>query len=169
MSSYNTVFAEPIVEASDTFWVWFIFWLILMAAGAILILYYVFSIVSLGDLESDYLNPVDLCEKLNKFSKPEIIGQCIMTLLLLLSGSWYEFLVNLPITIYNIKSAIFKEYLLDPTNIFTHLNYHKMKSITKLVIYMVAFFFYLYQFIHLCVQALLDSHVTKSVATSILA
>jgi len=157
------------IEITDAFWFWFIFWLIFMAAGAILILFYVYSIVSLGDLESDYLNPVDLCEKLNKFANTEIIGHVILTLLLLFFGSWYEFLLNLPVAIFNVKSILFKEHLIDPTTIFTHLNYHKKKSIIKLVIFMMAFFIYLYQFIHLCVQTLLNSHLTKSMATSILA
>ncbi|KAG5642124.1 COPII-coated vesicle protein [Asterophora parasitica] len=56
-----------------------------------------------SDLESDYLNPIDLCNKLNKLVIPENGVHGALTLLFLLSGQWLAFLFNAPLLAYNVN------------------------------------------------------------------
>lgn len=82
-----------------------------------------------SDLECDYINPIDLCNKLNQvrplcqvmpcpsqaiitdlvlipplqFTLPEMGVHGGLTLLFLLSGQWLSFLFNAPLVAYNVK------------------------------------------------------------------
>ena len=49
-----------------------------------------------SDLESDYINPIDLCTKLNQFTLPEMSAHAVLTLLFLLNGQWIALAINLP-------------------------------------------------------------------------
>lgn len=68
----------------------------------------------LSDLECDYINPIDLCNKLNQVpliiieSKiqlviPEKMFHAGLTLLFLLCFSLTAFLINLPLVVFNIS------------------------------------------------------------------
>ncbi len=89
-----------------------------------------------SDLECDYINPIDLCNKLNQvrgsdrdlragklttccplcarhtpipspqFVLPEMIAHAFLTLLFLLSGQWLAFLVNAPLVGYNVNKCV---------------------------------------------------------------
>lgn len=67
-----------------------------------------------SDLESDYINPIDLCSKLNQvrgalisgtdasqFTLPEMATHAFLTALFLINGQWIATLINLPLVIYN--------------------------------------------------------------------
>lgn len=75
-----------------------------------------------SDLECDYINPIDLCNKLNqvrfslffsdldrefdafsKFVLPENIAHAFLTTLFLLSGQWTAFLLNAPLLAFNVN------------------------------------------------------------------
>ena len=49
-----------------------------------------------SDLESDYINPIDLCTKLNQFTLPEMSAHADLTRLFLLNGQWIALAFNLP-------------------------------------------------------------------------
>lgn len=77
------------------------------------------QIIMFSDLECDYINPIDLCNKLNQvgslldfiphtnicppvqFVLPENITHAFLTLLFLLSGQWVAFILNLPLVLFN--------------------------------------------------------------------
>uniref|UniRef100_A0A2K5YQ90 Cornichon family AMPA receptor auxiliary protein 4 n=1 Tax=Mandrillus leucophaeus TaxID=9568 RepID=A0A2K5YQ90_MANLE len=54
-------------------------------------------IITLSDLECDYINVRSCCSKLNK-----LIGHTIVTVLMLILLHWFIFLLNLPIATWNI-------------------------------------------------------------------
>ena len=73
-----------------------------------------------SDLECDYINPIDLCNKLNQVSPvvlfvssaclnemqfvlPEHIAHPFLALLFLLSGQWTAFLLNAPLLAFNVN------------------------------------------------------------------
>lgn len=77
-----------------------------------------------SDLECDYINPIDLCNKLNQvrthiptskavplihlflylqFVLPEMLAHAFLTLCFLLSGQWLAFLLNAPLVGYNVN------------------------------------------------------------------
>ena len=100
-----------------------------------------------ADLEADYINPIELCSKVNRLILPEAALHGIISLLMLLNGFWFVFLLNLPILGYNLNKIYNKTQLLDATEIFRTLGKHKRESFLKLGFYLLMFFFYLYRMI----------------------
>ncbi|KOS15428.1 er-derived vesicles protein erv14 [Malassezia pachydermatis] len=107
----------------------------------------VFYVIMYSDLESDYINPIDLCTKLNQFMLPEMGAHAFLTVLFLLTGQWIALFLNIPLLAYNANKVINKSYLLDATEIFRTLMTHKKESFVKLGFYLLSFFFYLYRMI----------------------
>lgn len=73
-----------------------------------------------SDLETDYLNPIDFCNRMNQvrtpclvevplvlsaiqFVMPEIIAHVIITTVFLLCGQWRSVLFNAPLLAVNIN------------------------------------------------------------------
>merc|ERR1712080_591166 len=129
-------------------------WLFLFSIllTAILLFVMVFYVIMYSDLESDYINPIDLCTKLNQFTLPETSAHAVLTLLFLLNGQWIALAINLPLFAFNANKVINKTYLLDATEIFRTLMSHKKESFVKLGFYLLTFFFYLYRMIMALVE-----------------
>ncbi|XP_067140604.1 protein cornichon homolog 4 [Centruroides vittatus] len=117
--------------------------------GALLLLT-VYVVIALSDLECDYLNAQQCCSKLNKWVIPETIAQGIISVLLLITFHWFLFLLNIPMTswqiykILTIPSGNFGVY--DPTEIHNrgNLRKHLRDSMIRLAFYLIFFFIYLY-------------------------
>uniref|UniRef100_A0A3B4FSP6 Cornichon family AMPA receptor auxiliary protein 4 n=1 Tax=Pundamilia nyererei TaxID=303518 RepID=A0A3B4FSP6_9CICH len=62
----------------------------------------VYFIITLSDLECDYINARACCSKLNKWVIPEMVAQCLSTMLMLVSMHWFILLLNLPVAAWNI-------------------------------------------------------------------
>ncbi|GMM48714.1 cornichon family protein [Pichia kluyveri] len=107
----------------------------------------VFFSISFSDLECDYINPIELCNKLNKFIIPKASVHGFLTFLFLINGYWFVFLLNLPLLAYNANKIYTKNYLLDATEIFRTLGKNKRESFSKLAFFLFMFFFYLYRMI----------------------
>lgn len=107
----------------------------------------VFFTISFSDLECDYLNPIELCNKLNKFIVPKAAAHAIFSTVLLLHGYWFAFLLNLPLILFNADKLYKNNYLLDATEIFRTLGKNKKESFIKLAFFLFMFFFYLYKMI----------------------
>ena len=86
-----------------------------------------FQIIMFSDLECDYINPIDLCNKLNQvrmhhkgywvvtllilslhrqFVIPEHGAHAFLTLLFLLSGQWIAFILNAPLVAWNANKYV---------------------------------------------------------------
>ncbi|TCD66548.1 hypothetical protein EIP91_001269 [Steccherinum ochraceum] len=100
-----------------------------------------------SDLESDYVNPVEMCNKLNPFVIPEAILHGFLTVLFLLSGQWVAFAINAPLLVWNLRKVITEQYTFDATEIFRSLPDHKKEAFARLGFYLLCFFFYLYRMI----------------------
>ncbi|CAO1633303.1 unnamed protein product [Sympodiomycopsis kandeliae] len=124
---------------------WLFLLAVLVAAGLLFTM--VFYIIMFSDLECDYINPIDLCNKLNQFTLPEMIAHATLTVLFLLSGQWIAFLLNAPLVAFNAKKVTDKNHLLDATEIFRTLSGHKKECFIKLGFYLLSFFYYLYRMI----------------------
>ncbi|GFS47620.1 protein cornichon homolog 4 [Nephila pilipes] len=117
--------------------------------GALLFLT-VFVVITLSDLECDYLNAQQCCSKLNRWVLPEMIAQGLVTILLLIESHWILFLINLPMTCwqvykkFTVPSGNFGIY--DPTEIHNrgNLKQHMRDSMIRLAFYLLFFFVYLY-------------------------
>ncbi|KAK0252565.1 ER-derived vesicles protein ERV14 [Friedmanniomyces endolithicus] len=107
----------------------------------------VFFTIMYSDLECDYINPIDLCNRLNMYIVPEAGVHAFLTILFLVNGYWIPTILNLPLLIWNGKKIFEHTHLLDATEIFRKLNAHKKESFVKLGFHLLMFFFYLYSMI----------------------
>ncbi|KAF5004564.1 hypothetical protein FDECE_8954 [Fusarium decemcellulare] len=96
---------------------------------------------------SDYINPIDLCNRLNTYIIPEAAVHGFLTFLFLINGYWVPLILNLPLLGWNVKKIVDNTHLLDATEIFRKLNVHKKESFFKLGFHLIMFFFYLYSMI----------------------
>ena len=55
------------------------------------------------DLPSDYINPIDLCNRLNTYIIPEAAVHGLLTFLFLINGYWLPFILNAPLLAWNVK------------------------------------------------------------------
>ncbi|KAI9296191.1 cornichon [Neoconidiobolus thromboides FSU 785] len=121
--------------------------LLCLILAVVLILFSIFFLIMLTDLESDYINPVDLCNKLNKYIMPEHITHGLIVIILLFSGMYYSLLFNLPLFLFNLSNIYQKKLHLDATEIFRSLPKHKWDWGFRLGFYLLCLFWYLYRMI----------------------
>lgn len=55
---------------------------------------------------SDYINPIDLCNRLNTYIVPEAAVHAFLTFLFLINGYWLALLLNLPLLAFNGKKYV---------------------------------------------------------------
>jgi hypothetical protein len=124
----------------------------LLDTGALLFLS-VYIVITLSDLECDYLNASQCCSRLNKWVIPELIAYGTLASLLLLTGHWILFAINAPMSSW----LVYKYYTLpkgglgvyDPTEIHNrgNLRVHIRDSLIRLAFHLIHFFIYLYSMI----------------------
>ena len=130
---------------------------------------YIFpQVLILSDLECDYINAQQCCSKLNFWSIPKVAAHVLVTFLLLITGHFWLFLVNVPFVGY----LIYEYYtiprgnmgIFDPAEIHVSLlvtlirkfnrNYfqnrgqikkHMSSCMIFLGFYLLIFFIYLYK------------------------
>ncbi|EKM53449.1 uncharacterized protein PHACADRAFT_259844 [Phanerochaete carnosa HHB-10118-sp] len=125
-------------------WVLFLFAVIW---AAVLMFASVFCIIMFSDLETDYINPIDFCNKMNKFPLPEGGAHAFLALCFLLSGQWTAFLLNAPLLAWNINKLLKGNHMYDATEIFRTMGHQKNEVFFKLGFYLLSFFYYLYRMI----------------------
>ncbi|GAB1208983.1 hypothetical protein APSETT445_007748 [Aspergillus pseudonomiae] len=106
-------------------------WLYLLAVliNAVNLFLQVFFTIMYSDLECDYINPIDLCNRLNAYIIPEAAVHAFLTFLFVINGYWLAILLNLPLLAFNAKKIYDNAHLLDATEIFRKLNVHKKPCI----------------------------------------
>jgi len=137
-----------------------LFSLFLLITGA-LIFILVFFIITLSDLECDYLNAQECCGRLNFWNIPKLWLQLAVVALLAGSHHWVLVLLNLPVCVWLVRRFHYVrrgnagEY--DPAEIHNsgQLRQHMLAVCTHLAWQMVSFFLYLY--------SLLDSVMAEQV------
>lgn len=121
--------------------------------GALLFLV-VYFVITLSDLECDYLNATTCCTRLNRFVLPEIIAQLALAVLLLITGHWILFLMYIPCTAWIVYLFVTKPTgnigLYDPAEIH---NRHQLKAymrdnMIKMAVHLIFFFIFLYWMIY---------------------
>lgn len=127
----------------------YLFTFSLIDTGAVLFLL-VYFVITLSDLECDYLNAQQCCSKLNVWVLPKLTAHGCVTLLLLLHAHWILTVANLPLAVW-----LSYEYftvptgntgVFDPTEIHNRgqLKKHMRDCMIYLGYYLIFFFIYLY-------------------------
>lgn len=64
---------------------------------------------------SDYINPIDLCNRLNAYIVPEAAVHGFLTFLFIINGYWVAIVLNLPLLAFNAKKYVISNPLVpDP-------------------------------------------------------
>lgn len=69
---------------------------------------------------SDYINPIDLCNRLNTYIIPEAAVHGFLTFLFLINGYWVALILNLPLLAWNIKKYVPVSVALAQTHFSMH-------------------------------------------------
>ncbi|CAN4075964.1 unnamed protein product [Withania somnifera] len=107
-------------------------WLLCFFIVIAILVMLIFQLISLTDLEFDYINPYDTASRINKVVLPEFITQGVLCFLYLITGHWVMLLYCLPYLYYNATLYMQRRHLIDVTEIFNMLNWEKKQRIFKL-------------------------------------
>ncbi|KAI3384001.1 hypothetical protein SNEBB_001791 [Seison nebaliae] len=131
-----------------------ILYLILLLASLFFIFWMVYVLIAFDELKTDFKSPVHHCNTLNPIIPFEYGGHLILTIILLFSGEFLSFFINLPLALIHIKRyrdrPVMRGWgIYDPSQIFEPaLQATEQKTHwIKLVFYLFSFFYYLYCFI----------------------
>ncbi|KNC78527.1 hypothetical protein SARC_09052, partial [Sphaeroforma arctica JP610] len=100
-------------------------------------------VIELTDLEDDMVNPIDLCNKLNRLVLPEFGAQGMLVVFFLFSMSWIPLVINIPVAAYHGYLYSNGSWQYDPTTIFRDLRDKRFACLLKTVFYLCCFFYYL--------------------------
>lgn len=104
----------------------------------------IYQLVTLADLELDYINPYDSASRINSIVVPELITHGALCCFFLVTGHWVMCLLCLPYLYYNAKMYMDGQLLVDVTEIFSTLNHEKKKRLFKIGYLVVILFFSLF-------------------------
>lgn len=106
------------------------------------------QIITYSDLESDYINPVDASERLNRFLMAEYAAHASVTVLCLLTLNLLPLLANSAMLAWHAKGYVEKQHLVDATRIYPTMQERKKQSLVKLGFYTLLFFYNMYRMIY---------------------
>ncbi|CAG0914869.1 unnamed protein product [Notodromas monacha] len=117
----------------------------------------IYFVITLSDLECDYLNARMCCSKLNIWVIPMLFLQTVLSVTLLFMSHWILFLVNLPANswmlyeFWNVPKGNLGLY--DPAEIHNRgqLKAHMKHCLIRLGNFLILFFVYLY----CCISAMI--------------
>jgi hypothetical protein len=64
------------------------------------------SLTCVSSFHSDYINPIDLCNRLNAYIIPEAAVHAFLTFLFVINGYWVAIFLNLPLLAFNAKKYV---------------------------------------------------------------
>ncbi|KAK1560939.1 hypothetical protein Q3G72_032537 [Acer saccharum] len=91
-----------------------------------------YQLMSLTDLEVDYINPYDSAARINMLVMPEFVTQGILCIIFLVAGHWFMFLLSLPYLYFNVRLYQKRQHLLDVTEIYNQMYWEKKQRLFKL-------------------------------------
>lgn len=120
---------------------------ILMFVDIVELITQLYFIIAFTDLESDYINPMELCETMEKFYPIEVVVQAAVTIWLLLIGEFKSLILTVPCTAFNAWRYTQTQFQFDATLIFRKVRGYRIESFVKLIYYFGLFCYFLYAMI----------------------
>jgi len=123
-----------------------------VVTGALLFLL-VYFVITLSDLECDYLNAQQCCYRLNIWVYPKLGAHLALSFVFLVTGHYWLCIASFPLAIYLIRERYKVPPgnfgVFDPTEIHRmgQLKSHMRDALIGLGYYLVFFFIYLYCFL----------------------
>ncbi|KAK4799080.1 hypothetical protein SAY86_024445 [Trapa natans] len=100
-----------------------------------------YQVLTLSDLEEHYINMYEAASLINRWIIPDFVLQGVLSLLLLVSGYWFLFLISVTIACYHVMLYIKKQHLVDITEIFRVIGSEKKYRLVKLGLLLIIFLF----------------------------
>lgn len=116
-----------------------------MITAAGLLFTSVYYLISYSDLEADYVNPIELCSKLNALVLPEYMAHLALTSVFLLSFNFRAVLWNAPLVAWHYARYSERRHWHDPTEIYRKVREHKQEAFVKLAFFLLSFGYYMYR------------------------
>lgn len=123
------------------------FWATIFLGTAGLLFCSVYSLILFSDLTVDHINPIELCQIVNRLVLPEYVGHFYVTMMLLLRRYFITALLNVPLIAFHVRRVMERKHMLDNTSIFNDVDRERQICEIKLGVHLVLFFVYLYLFI----------------------
>lgn len=134
----------------------FMLWLFVFLIQAGMLGRTMFALISLSDLENDFINPYDLTLRLNRFVALEYAGQAVLTAALLLTGKWLTALLQGAMLLYLLHSYSTRQHLVDATDVFRQLPVQKKRRLIMFGAFLVFFVIITYRLIESIIHDLLN-------------
>lgn len=123
------------------------FWATVFVGTAGLLFCSVYALLLFSDLSVDHINPIELCELVNRLVVPEYVGHVALVLVVLSHGLLVAALLNVPLALFHAWRYKERSHLLDNTSIFNDVDKERKICQAKLAHHLFMFFVYLYFFI----------------------
>ncbi|VDO10064.1 unnamed protein product [Brugia timori] len=121
---------------------------------------FLFQVICIDELKTEYKNPIEQCNSLNQLVLPEYLLHIILTFLFVLSFQLGGLCWNIPLIAYHIHRYIQRPLMTgpgiyDPTTILNKNELQKAlkEGWIKLGFYLISFFYYLYAMIYTMVTS----------------
>jgi len=125
-------------------------WMFCLIVSSLLLFLTVYMMITLSDLESDYLNARDCASRLNLWVIPRLLMQIFHSIALLIGTNWFIFLASMPFSglliFRKCKQKPGHDGLYDPTEMHNRiaLRKHLMESLGYMAYHLFSFFLYMY-------------------------
>jgi len=143
--------------------------IICILCSSFLLFLTVYLMITLSDLESDYINSRDCSSKLNFWTIPRILIQLLHSVFLLMGQQWIILLISLPFSIWLVRRKLNQKAghsgLYDPTEIHIRetLRYNLKECLAYMGYHLFCFFLYMYMIVSTLTQNSENPAVSKEV------
>ena len=103
------------------------------------------KLISLFELESDQINPIDMCREVNRYNFPNVLAHIILTVLFLVTGRFIETAWNTPLLIWHVRQSLSGKDKLDPISVYHVVGKLKFRSKLATAFYLFSFAGYLFR------------------------
>eukprot|EP00899_Mesostigma_viride_P017391 jgi/Mesvir1/25653/Mv01871-RA.1 len=132
-------------------------WLISFLIVAALLGMVMYTLISLTDLENDFINPHDSSARINTFVLPEYLAHALLCATFLLHRQYVMTLINVPLLLHHARKFWRRKHLVDVTEIFNQLAREKRHRFVKMGFYLFVFVIIIYRLVEAAVTVLLTT------------
>eukprot|EP00884_Botryococcus_braunii_P003011 jgi/Botrbrau1/12710/Bobra.67_1s0073.1 len=132
----------------------FLVWLISFVLQAGLLGFTMYGLITISDLEQDYLNPHDAADALNPWVAPEVAVQAVLGTILLIAQKWLFGPVHAAVAAFSMRRYLRGEATSEPTDIWDFAKKDKYIRMYKLIFYLVSFVYIIYRMVESAIHAI---------------
>jgi protein cornichon len=143
-------------------WAWLPPVVAVLIVGVIL-LFIVVVLVTLTDLASDHINPIEASRRLNSFVFPEYAAHLVLLIWFLVTGQLFEVALNVPLAGWHAWHAVQQTWRVDPTEIFRVREHMRNVYFAKFVFLFLQIFLCIGRFIYSIVYGGAGAHFAQAI------